>query len=243
MRKKMKITYAGRMRRVSIYTPPLPCDPQRVRGAKQRVSREAQKIQNRRHSVELCEDRLAENFEAGDLWICLTYREGDLPASRSAAETRLKKWMADVRAYCRARHLPAPRMMWCTEEKHGDGRLHHHVAITAWPNCYKVLRSLWRWGDDFDVKKIRVDAEKNYQSLARYMCKEEPKGGKHQWHFSRNCGAPETVTRWVDGREMIRPPKGSLIFASGTLHETQFGASAQYAVYLLPLTRARRGRK
>lgn len=240
-KKRKKITRAGRMRRVSIYPQVRATDSPRERAAKQRCSTAAQQIYNRKLSREKCEDLLAENFDVGDFFVTLTYGNGHLPATRKTADGRMKAYITAVRAYCRARHLPDPTILWVTEEKHGDGRLHHHMVIRSWPNCYKVLRALWRHGEDVDIKKLRVDAEKNYESLARYLCKEAPTVGKHQWHVTKNVSRPDVYTCWVDASETVQPPKGSLIFSSGSYHN-QF-ASYQYAVYLLPLQRRRGKRK
>ena len=235
-KRKKKITRAGRVVRISIYTPPNGIEPAQQRSAKRKASTAAQQVHNRKLSREKAEDLLAENFDVGDVVVTLTYDDAHYPSSRSAAETRIKKWMADVRRTFRAMHKPDPVIFWVTEEKHGDGRLHHHVVINAPKHCYGILRNCWRWGSDVDIKKLRVDAEKDYESLARYLCKEAPdRPGKHQWHISRNAGRPDVYSTWVSGSEMITPPKGSRVLRSGGDRDDRYGAFYQYAVFLLPL--------
>lgn len=239
-KRRKKITRAGRMVRVSIYTPPRAGDSPGGRRAKTKATGQAQQLHNRKLSREKAEDLLAENFDVGDLLVTLTYSPDRYPSSRKAAEDRLKKWRSRVCKTFRAMHKPAPTIFWNTEENHGDGRLHHHVVITAPKQCYHILRDCWHFGTVVDIKKLRVDSEKNYESLARYLCKEAPdRPGRHQWHISKNASRPDVCTSWVDSSEMIRPPKGSLILSSGSERNNQFGASYQYAVYILPLVRKR----
>lgn len=239
-KKRKKITRAGRMVRVCIYTPPRMGDPPGGRRAKLKASTQAQQLHNRKLAREKAEDMLAENFDVGDLLVTLTYSEDKYPSSRSAAEGRLKDWRSRVCKAFRAMHKPEPVIFWVTEEKHGDGRLHHHIVIKAPKHCFNILRNCWHFGKVMDIKKLRVDSEKNYESLARYLCKESPdRPGRHQWHISRNASRPDVYTTWVAGDEMVRPPKGSLVLSSGSEHNNQFGASFQYAVYILPLIRKR----
>ena len=213
-----------------------------VRQAKRRASTEAQRRCNRQASFQKLWFYLAENFDVGDLVLTATYDGSYYPVGRRAAEASVKRFIGAIRKYFRARHWSDPVSVWVTEEKHGDGRLHHHIVLRAPPGkCYKALSALWRHGA-LDIKHLRVDRERNYETLARYLCKESPELGKHQWHSTRNVGKPDISVRWVDGDTQIRPPKGSLLFESYGGHDYQHGASWQYSLYILPLMRKpRRG--
>lgn len=242
-KKKMKTIRAGRQVRQIIYSVPYSSDSPKVRGSKKSASTAAQKLLNRKHSYEKAEDLIAENFDVGDLVVTLTYRKGNLPVSRKAAEARMKKFRNNIRQVFRAMKWSDPVIFWVTEEKHGDGRLHHHIIVKRPPGkCYAIIRKCWPWGDDIDFKKLRVDAEKNYESIAKYLCKEEPELGKHQWHITRNASRPDVDVRWVDGSEMIKPPKGSLVFNTESFHDYYTGAAYQYSKYVVPLQR-RKNRK
>lgn len=241
-KKKMKTVRAGRQIRQVIYPVISSMDPPTVRGAKQRYSTTAQAMLNRRHSFEKAQDLIAENFDVGDILLTLTYDEAHYPTSRKAAEGRIKSYVAKLRKRWRAmKKWGDPVIFWVTEEKHGDGRLHHHLIIKAPPGkCYAILRSCWLWGSVTDMKKLRVDRDKNFESIARYLCKEAPELGKHQWHITRSAGRPDVDVRWVPGDAMIKPPKGSLVLASASVHDYQSGGGYQYATYILPLCRRRR---
>ena len=241
-KRKMKTVRAGRQVRQIIYSVIHSADPPAVRGAKRKYSTAAQVLLNRKHSFEKAQDLIAENFDVGDILLTLTYDNAHYPASRKAAEARVKNYIAELRKRWRAmKRWGDPVIFWVTEEKHGDGRLHHHLIVKAPPaKCYAILRSCWRGGSVVDMKKLRVDREKNFESIARYLCKEAPELGKHQWHITRSASRPDVDVRWVDGDAMIKPPKGSLILTRSSVHDYQFGAGYQYAAYILPLGRRRR---
>ena len=241
-KKKMKTVRAGRQVRQVIYPVINAADPPAVRGAKRKCSTAAQAMLNRRHSFEKAQDLIAENFDVGDILLTLTYDDAHYPASRKAAEGRVKRYVGELRKRWRAmKKWSDPVIFWVTEEKHGEGRLHHHLIVKAPPGkCYGVLRSCWPWGSVTDMKKLRVDREKNFESIARYLCKEAPELGKHQWHITRSASRPDVEVRWVAGDAMIRPPKGSLVLASASVHDYQGGVGYQYATYIVPLGRRRR---
>lgn len=238
-KKKMKTVRAGRQVRQVIYSVVNAADPPAVRGAKQRYSTAAQALLNRRYSFEKAQDLIAENFDVGDIVLTLTYDDSHYPASRKAAEGRVKRFVAELRKRWRAmKRWGDPVVFWVTEEKHGEGRLHHHLIVKAPPaKCYAILRSCWRWGTVTDIKKLRVDKERNFETIARYLCKEAPEYGKHQWHITRSAGRPDVDIRWVDGDAMIRPPKGSLILFNTSVRDHRYGAGYQYATYILPAAR------
>lgn len=243
-KKKMKTVRAGRQVRQIIYPVQYATDPPRARAAKRKASTTAQATLNRRHSFEKAQDLIAENFDVGDLLLTLTYDDTHYPASRKTAEGRCKRCIGEIRKRWRAMRWGDPVIFWVTEEKHGDGRLHHHLIVKApRAKCFALLRSCWPWGSVTDIKKLQVDKEKNFESIARYLCKEAPELGKHQWHITRSASRPDVDIRWVSGDAMIRPPKGSLILATVSVHDYQFGAGYQYATYIVPLVRRERKRK
>ncbi len=242
--RKLKTIRAGRQVRQIVYPVPNGRDKPATRAAKQRASTEAQRLLNRKYSFEQAQDLIAENFDIGDLVLTLTYDDQHYPASRKAAEAKLKRWRAQVSTLWAAQHWPKPVIFWVTEDKHGDGRLHHHVIIKKPPGkCYALLRSCWSSGSVMDVKPLRVDAERNYETLARYLTKEAPELGRHQWHITRNASRPDVDVRWVDGSFSLQPPRGSLLFDSRGSRQPLTGAGYQYAYYILPLQKRPRRRK
>lgn len=111
-------------------------------------------------------------------------------------------------------------MVWNTESKHGDGRYHHHAVINATGDDYNLILKLWGQGE-VHIRPLRIDAEKNYASLAAYMCKERAeKVGQRSWSYTRNCHKPEVETFRVESDTQLQPPKGALILGEVTKRNT-----------------------
>lgn len=245
-KKKLKTIRAGRQVRQILYPASYPSDKPTVRAGKQKASSEAQRMLNRRNVCERAQDMIAENFDVGDLFATFTYDAKHYPSSRAAAEKNATRLVAAIRKVWRARGWGDPKIFWVTEEKHHhndpemNGRLHHHLIIKAPPSkCYALLRSCWKRGRVVEIEKLRVDKEKNFETIARYLCKEAPEVSKHQLHMTKNSSKPDVSVRWVDGSETLQPPKGSLVFLTLNKHDYQHGGGWEYAYYILPLKRHR----
>lgn len=207
-----KIIVAGPLVIEAIYPAVTSRSAEHVRAAKQKLSSEAQQRMNLVYSKQKLKLMLAANFERGDLVCTLTYDDEHLPASRKAAESKLKYFRAKLAAD-RKKHGKEFVMVWNTESRHGEGRYHHHVVINATGDDYNTILKFWGQGE-IHFRPLRVDAEKNYASLAAYMCKERAeKTGQRNWSYTRNCKKPETETFRVENDTQLNPPKGALILA------------------------------
>ena len=81
-----------------------------------------------------------------------------------------------------------------------------------------LIRRCWIYGSDVEAEKLRVDAEKNHETLARYMTKElrecqdyDDKPGLHGWSCTANAKAPETETLTVPDDYKLTAPAGSTV--------------------------------
>lgn len=101
--------------------------------------------------------------------------------------------------------------VWNIERKHGDARYHHHMVINSTGADIDDLREAWPYGGVF-IEPLRVDADKNYATQARYMCKEDPDYlGQHRWGCTKNCKKPERETYLVSDDTLIEVPPGSIV--------------------------------
>ena len=133
-------------------------------------------------------------------------------------------------------------MVWSTEHRHGEGRWHHHCVINAMGDDYELIRKLWIYGSDVEIKPLRVDREKNYESLAKYMAKEDrEKLGLRSWSYTRNAKKPEVETFRVEDETQLQAPKGSMILAEVS-ERTEY-ASYKVIKYLAPGWETRRAAK
>ena len=127
-------------------------------------------------------------------------------------------------------------MYWNYEHKHEDsdrdqsGRWHHHCVINATGEDYAQLQKAWTYGKVY-IEPLRVDKDKNYESLARYMLKEQQdKVGEHTVSHTRNVKHPETESFRVPDDTPLQAPKGSTIIEEAS-SRTEYGGY-RYIKYL-----------
>ena len=236
--KTKKIIHAGSLVVEAIYPRMSRSDSPKVRAAKRKASSEAQRRMNKIYSYQKLELLLAANFRPGDLVITLTCDDAHLPKNRKEASAQLKYFRASLTA-ARKRRGQELVMVWSTEHRHGEGRWHHHCVINATGDDYDLIRKLWIYGSDIEIKPLRVDREKNYESLAKYMAKEDrEKLGLRSWSYTRNAKKPEVETFRVEDETQLQAPKGSMILAEVS-ERTEY-ASYKVIKYLAPGWEARR---
>ena len=217
-----KILTAGALVKEVIYTRAAGREPAKVRAAKRKASTEAQQLMNAKYSWQKLELMIAANFVPGDLVVTLTYDDAHLPDDRKDANTRLKKFRKELAAARRERGQEL-RMIWTTENKTGLGRWHHHVIVNTTGDDFAEISRLWDSGEDLEIRKLQVDREKNYESLARYMCKElRERPGLRSWSYTRTCRHPEVEVFPVPDDTQIDPPEDAIVMEDVT-KRTEFG--------------------
>lgn len=163
---------------------------------------------------------MAANFGKGDLFCTLTYNDQHLPKNRAAATRRLQNFWRKLRANRGEADL---RYLYITEGKHGEGRLHHHALINATGEDFAKVQELWPYGA-VELKTIRIDRDKNHESLARYFCKEQrEKVGQRLWSCSRNLKKPEVETYYVEDDASLIAPPGALVLEDSGDRVTEYG--------------------
>lgn len=211
-------------------------DSEKVRAAKSKATSEAQKLRNQILSTRELELRLAVNYPTpgSGLVIVLSYDDEHLPKSRKEAQRRFKYFLQKLRAERRAASLPEPRVIYAPEALTSEsGRWHHHIVVDNTGDDLDMIRRCWIYGSDIDCTPIRVDEEKNHETLARYMSKElreaqeyECRPGLHGWGCTRNCLKPEVDVVLVDEDERLDPPHGATLL----LHEHRRTEFAGYEI-------------
>ena len=206
MAKFKKVVVAGPLVIETVYPAPHPRDSTRVRMGKRKASSEAQQRMNLKYAYQKMELEIAANFGVKDLFVCLTYDDAHLPASRKEAQEKIRAFWKRLRRV-RDRQKKELRYLYVTEHKHGDGRWHHHALINATGLDFAMILELWGQGG-VELTQIRLDGEKTYESLARYLCKEmRDKVGQRLWSGSRNLNKPETETFRVPDDTTVRAPR------------------------------------
>lgn len=221
MAKTLKKIYAGSIELSSLTVRGDRRDTPQQRAAKKQASSDAQRKMNQIYSYQKFELMLAVNFPtAGSgLVVCLTYDDAHLPGSRAQAQRRLAYFLQKLRAARKAAGLPAPVVGFAPEVLTSEsGRWHHHLVLDNTGRDYDMIRRCWIYGTDIDIKPLRVDKEKNHETLAKYMTKEArecqdevSKPGLHSWSWTRNAKRPEVDIVTVPDDYELQPPEGSTV--------------------------------
>lgn len=237
MSKTKKIIVAGPLVLETIYPRGSAHDTPRQRAGKRRLSSEAQQRMNRKYSYQKLELQLAANYLPGDLWVTVTYDDAHLPASRAKADACFKYFLKKLR---QARGRKAqPVVHWCTEHKHEHDdplqhrRWHHHFLVNSTGADYEMIRRCWIYGCNIDFDVLRIDKDRSYEALARYMTKEDKdRPGLHSWSYTRNAKHPEMETFPVPDDTPLQAPKGATVYEEAS-DRTEYG-SYRYVKYLAP---------
>lgn len=231
MAKRKKTIIAGRLVKTIIYTAPEPQDGPRVRAVKSRMTTAAQKAMNDKAARVKLEMLLAANFGPRDLFVTLTYRDENLPAKRADAIKNVRSFLKHLREHRKARGQTL-KYIYTTEDKHGGGRLHHHIVINAAGDDMETVRSLWPYGDVVDFEYIGTY---DYEQLARYITKESVEQrpvGAQMWTASRNLEKPIVRSEYVDNDASLTVPLGCHILEKEE-RVSEFGSYC-YIKYRLP---------
>ena len=211
MAKRKKVTTAGQLVKVAIYTAPQPRDTDHVRAAKSKMTTAAQRALNFRTAQSRLEMLLAANFDRMDLFCTLTYRDDCLPEKLAEAKQRIRAFIKTLRRQRRRQGLDL-RYVYVTEGRHGDKRYHHHIVINAaGPEDRELICSLWQYGEITEVERI---ADHEYVEIAKYITKENAEdrpNGAQMWTRSRNLESPRVESCFVPDDETIAPPPGAYV--------------------------------
>ncbi len=247
MAQMLKTIVAGPLVIQTIYPVVNPKDSDGVRAGKHRVSSEAQRRMNLKYAYQKLELEMAANFVPGDLVATLTYDDDHLPRSRREAQRKAQAFWRKLSLVRRARGEPLT-YIYVNENKHTAGRWHHHSLLNSTGEDYGEIVRLWRWGG-VEIHAFRVDRDKNYETLARYFCKEaREKVGQRLWSRSLNLRKPE-VDSWRVGNDVsLTPPEDATVLDDTGDVRTGYGRY-RYLKYLgvgwsmQPRKKARRRRR
>ena len=210
---------AGGIQVAALYNRRSRYDTPAQRAAKEKASSEAQRRMNQIYSWQKLELMLATNFPtAGSgLVAVLTFDDEHQPQSRAEVQRRFRYFLKKLRTARAEAGLPDPVVFWAPEIlTSGSGRWHLHIVMDSTGRDLEMIRSCWIYGRDIEAEKLRVDREKNHETLAKYMTKElrecqeyEARPGLHGWSYTRNARKPEVETVAVPDDYQLTAPEGS----------------------------------
>lgn len=230
MAKFKKIIVAGPLVVECVYPAPNPRDSAGVRAGKKALSSAAQQQMNLKYAYQKLELLIAANFGIRDLYVTLTYDDAHLPRNRAEARKIMQAFWKRLRK-ARIEKGQELRYLYVTEHKHGEGRWHHHALINATGEDYSLIRQLWGQGG-VEFKQLRIDRDKNFETLARYLCKEQrDKVGLRLWSGSRNLRKPERECFRVPNDTQLTIPRNAPITFNNDNRDTLYG-HFQFIKYL-----------
>ena len=191
---------AGGIQVAALYNRRSRFDTPAQRAAKEKVSSEAQRRMNQIYRVAV-----------------LTFDDEHQPKSRAEVQRRFRYFLKKLRAARAEAGLPEPVVFWAPEILTSEsGRWHLHIVMDSTGRDLDLIRSCWIYGSDIEAEKLRVDQEKNHETLAKYMTKElrecqeyEARPGLHGWSYTRNARKPEVDTVTVEDDYQLTAPEGS----------------------------------
>lgn len=216
MAKKKVTIEAGNLRKVYVYTPPMPKDGERARAERSKITTAAQKRLNYKTAQGNLELLIACNFKAEDLFVTLTYDNDHLPKTRKEALRNIKNFIRQLREIRHKQGKPF-NYIYNTEDKHGAGRYHHHMIINSVDkNDMETIISMWKYSEQqgVDVERLmkgKTDG-RQYIDIARYMTKEaaeEKPNDTRMFVCSRNLARPRKTYEWIKDNETVTIPQNA----------------------------------
>lgn len=173
------------------------------------ISRPAQQNLNKKNSQRYLRLLINGNFQEGDLFLTLTYKNKFLPKTPQEAKKefnnfirRLKTRLAKQGKADQLKYVVITEYREETDSKKGV-RFHHHVIINNIIDRDE-LEEIWSrkvnkkkvYLGSANTKKIRVDGDYSLDRLAAYLSERDDR--KKEWSSSRNLIRPETTKDPVD---------------------------------------------
>lgn len=253
-KRKRKYTDAGGIQKQAVYTASNTRITTGKRGKKEKPTNEAQRRMNNIYQYEKLEELLATNYPtAGSANVfTLTFDDKHLPRSKSRdleremVKNKVKYFLQKLRRARKDAGLPEPVALGTIECLTAVGeRWHIHLALDNTGKDYDMVRNAWIYGTQIDAEPLRVDSDKNWETLAKYMTKEarerqdsSSKPGLHAWFYTRNIKRPVVEVDWVDEETDIIIPEGTIVMQNEKVR-TEFG-SCHYVKYRYPASDADR---
>lgn len=197
---------AGKLVYMLRYRQPMRTDSKDEREQKTKVSTKGRQKLNQQKSKEKLELLIAANFPPG-MAVTLTYDDAHLPPDLKAARKITKHYFRLLRIRFRGRGKEL-RYILVNEDKHGEGRIHHHLILNAESADVEDVLSLWTGGRNVELR--RLEDYDGFGALAEYLVKErQEQGGKvgaRTWSPSIGLRRPVRTSRLVDSGEGFSAP-------------------------------------
>lgn len=160
----------------------------KVRKAKIKESRLAQRNLNNKNTVKKLIRLMNCNFTNNDIMCTFTYDDAHLPSDIKKAQRDVINYLRRLKTYVKHHNLPELKYIYVTEYNNTDEkkiRVHHHIVMN-FPER-DVAEKYWKGGARTQSRRLQHD-EFGLEGLARYITK-DPKGTK-RYTCSQNLKKP-----------------------------------------------------
>jgi len=159
------------------------------------------------------------NFKKGDLFITLTH-DGEIPSLEDAKKA-LVNFFRRIKYFRKKNNLPDVKYIAVTESD--EKRVHHHIIMSNM--SMDIVNDTWNKGRTL---ASRLNTDRDYTGIAKYITKETPKAFAKRWTQSKNLKKPIVRTRELkSGRSVLKEPKGYLLLEQ-RLDYTDWTGNYQY---------------
>lgn len=182
-------------------------DTEKQRAKKRKATSDWRARINKLNSKEKVEQLIYCNFDWGDKYITLTYRDECLPWNRKAVMDDFKYFRTKMltRRQARGEYI---HYIYVVEHKHGEARWHIHALISGSGDIdLQDVVECWPFGG----VNIEYFSLSRAEELAEYFTKERPDYvGQHMWMTSRGLRRPTVTTETVSDSTRLTLPYGAI---------------------------------
>lgn len=150
-----------------------------------RVSKETQRNLNNKNAVKYCQRVILENFSNEDIWLTLTYEDGQEPRDMKEAIKNIVNYIRRIN-YKRGRlGLPNVKYLYVTEHNPEDKiRWHHHILIDGMMDR-DLCEKTWKKGKRPQSRRLEED-KYGLVGMANYITKEKHRArNERRWNCSK----------------------------------------------------------
>ena len=203
---------------------------QRIRrGTRAKKSSIRKILQNEINAVKSLARTLNCNFGTGDVWLTLSFGEGEI--SWEDAQAVFDRFLRKLRALYRKERGENLKYVYSHGRRNeiGNARPHFHIVLSAMD--YESICALW---PEQGVTYRRLDGSGDYTGIARYMIS-NAKGeeGKKKFHPSRGLEKPVyTEPVPVHAHSKMKLPKDASIREQTETRDEESGFYSAYVRYV-----------
>ena len=182
----LKEIIAGEQLEIEVYPEFKSMDEVPEAGRVKRDNSKAQKNLNDKNSRKYVERLLNENFGNEDIWVTLTYSDGEEPKDMDKAVKNMQNYIRRIAYQRKKRGLPPAKYIYITEHNpDADIRWHHHLVMDGLLDM-DTVEAAWKKGRRNETRRLDKD-EYGLTGMSHYITKEKNrKKGEKRWNSSQN---------------------------------------------------------